>query len=201
VGLPPRSRAGPLRRHLRQPGQPDRHILTAVQRGRCDAMKDPAAPGTRTCSVRTRAHIRDTSPPYGPAIGAQICRPQTANQLVTALRPSRSRHSDKSQAGGRRSWPPALTGQRETARAKRSPAAGVVLAARPHQKRTPAKDAPARHGQQQTARPGTGKQAVKPHLQRTPTRRQQPLKPKPCEWTLTHEHGHVANQRWGYVNR
>jgi hypothetical protein len=137
VGLPPRSRAGSLRRHLRQPGQPDRHILTAVQRGRCDAMKDPAAPGTRTCSVRTRAHIRDTSPPYGPAIGAQICRPQTANQLVTALRPSRSRHSDKSQAGGRRSWPPALTGQRETARAKRSPAAGVVLAARPHQKRTP----------------------------------------------------------------
>ena len=36
VGLPSRSRAGPLRRHVRQPGQPDRHILTTgEQEQRC----------------------------------------------------------------------------------------------------------------------------------------------------------------------
>src|SRR5256885_13136165 len=29
VGLPPRGRAGPLRRYVRQSGQPDRHILIA----------------------------------------------------------------------------------------------------------------------------------------------------------------------------
>ena len=42
VGLPPRSRAGPLRRYVRQPGQPDRYILTAVHEGvRCHEGSGP----------------------------------------------------------------------------------------------------------------------------------------------------------------
>ncbi|WP_440104725.1 DUF5980 family protein [Streptosporangium sp. H16] len=60
MGLPPRGRAGPLRRYVRQPGQPDRHILIASG--------TPIAPGSNypdpdTGSTTINGFVQISIPP------------------------------------------------------------------------------------------------------------------------------------------
>jgi kynurenine formamidase len=89
VGLPPRRRAGPLGRYVRQPGQPDRYILTAVHEGvRCHEGPGPHLE-RHSCPEDhgKAAHCRQTrlirtdgprSPSGGDRSGCGACRPSSS---------------------------------------------------------------------------------------------------------------------------